>query len=166
MAIYDYLPKFHVVEPNNLKGLQPGFVVSQMEVKEGSTLITTDSTTKAKLLENGHLCSISEEGIDIWAADKVMFLHYTEPLNTILHSDKYFAVNINEENPRLVQLIPGDEWMTDIDYETDDKYSSLWTEINKHVKKVTSTNKMSKDDWFGVDTLADGTKAYHYVFLG
>ena len=31
MAIYDYLPKFNYIEPNNLKGLQPGFVVAQEE---------------------------------------------------------------------------------------------------------------------------------------
>ena len=34
MAIYDLLPKFGYIEPNNLKGLQPGFVVAQMPVAE------------------------------------------------------------------------------------------------------------------------------------
>ena len=37
MAIYDLLPKFGYIEPNNLKGLQPGFVVAQMPVAESAT---------------------------------------------------------------------------------------------------------------------------------
>ena len=57
MAIYDYLPTFHVVEPNNLKGLQPGFVVAQMEVKNGCSLL------KNGLFENGHICCIGADGI-------------------------------------------------------------------------------------------------------
>ena len=166
MAIYDYLPKYHVVEPNNLKGLQPGFVVSQLEVKDGCKLVKEDPVSEAKMLENGHLMTITGEGLDIWAADAPMFLHYTEPLNTLLNSDKYFAVNLDNENPRLVQLIPGDEWMSDIDYETDLLYTTLWTEINKHVKKVDSSSALSKDDWFAVDKLADGTKAFHYIYIG
>lgn len=165
MAIYDYLPTYNYIEPNNLKGLQPGFVVAQMEVKEGSSLLKDERGNK--MLENGHLCSISKDGIDIWAAGSVMFLHYTEPLNTILSSDKYFAVNTANENPRLVQLIPGDEWMSTIDYETDEKYAEIKEELMKHIVKLTAADKQSKDDWFAVDTMADGeTKGYHYMYLG
>lgn len=160
MAIYDYLPTFHVVEPNNLKGLQPGFVVAQMEVKNGCTLL------KNGLFENGHICSIGADGIDIWAAGKPMFIHFTEPLNTIVNSDKFFAVNTKEECPRLIQLIPGDEWMTDIDYENAPEYAAVKEEMMKHIVKLTKANGQSKDDWYGVDTLADGTKAYHYMYLG
>lgn len=160
MALYDYLPTFHQVEPNNLKGLQAGFVVAQMEVKTGSTLITTKNNRS--LLENGHICSISKDGIDIWSNGTPMFIHYTEPLNTVLKDDKYFAVELANENPRLVQLIPGDEWMTDIDYETDSRYASVKEELMKHIAKVST----DKGDWFKVSTLADGTPAYHYVYLG
>ena len=141
-------------------------MVSQLEVKEGCTLIKEDPVSEAKMLENGHLMTITADGLDIWAADAPMFLHYTEPLNTLLNSDKYFAVNLDNENPRLVQLIPGDEWMSDIDYETDSLYTTLWSEINKHVKKVDSSSALSKDDWFAVDKLADGTKAFHYIYIG
>ena len=164
MALYDYLPTFHQVEPNNLKGLQPGFVVAQMEVKANSTLITTNNGRS--LLENGHICSISKDGIDIWATGSAMFIHFTEPLNTVLNSDKYFAVELANENPRLVQLIPGDEWMTDIDYETDPKYADVKEELMKHIVKIADTDGQSKDDWFKVTTLADGTTAYHYMYLG
>ena len=37
--IVDLLPKFEQIEVNNLKGLQPGFVVAQMPVKEGCAYI-------------------------------------------------------------------------------------------------------------------------------
>lgn len=165
MAIYDYLPVYNFIEPNNLKGLQPGFVVAQMEVKPSCTLLKDERGKK--MFENGHICSISKDGIDLWSAGSTMFIHFTEPLNTILPSDKYFAVNVANENPRLVQLIPGDEWMSTIDYETDAKYASVKEELMKHIVKLTAVDGQSKDDWFAVDTMADGeTKGYHYMYLG
>ena len=133
MAIYDYLPVYNFIEPNNLKGLQPGFVVAQMEVKPSCTLLKDERGKK--MFENGHICSISKDGIDLWSAGKTMFIHFTDPLNTILPSDKYFAVNVANENPRLVQLIPGDEWMSTIDYENDEKYASVKEELMKHIVK-------------------------------
>lgn len=166
MAIYDYLPTYNFMEPNNLKGLQPGFVVAQMEVKDGCALLVEDAKGN-KMFENGHICSIGKEGIDICEADKPMFIHFTEPLNTVLLSDKYFAVNVAKENPRLVQLIPGDEWMSTIDYENDAKYTTVKEELMKHIVKLTKADGQSKDDWFSVETMADGeTKGYHYMYLG
>ena len=165
MAIYDYLPVYNFIERNNLKGLQPGFVVAQMEVKPSCTLLKDERGKK--MFENGHICSISKDGIDLWSAGSTMFIHFTDPLNTILPSDKYFAVNVANENPRLVQLIPGDEWMSTIDYENDEKYASVKEELMKHIVKLTAANGQSKDDWFAVDTMADGeTKGYHYMYLG
>lgn len=165
MAIYDYLPVYNFIEPNNLKGLQPGFVVAQIEVKPSCTLLKDERGKK--MFENGHICSISKDGIDLWSAGSTMFIHFTDPLNTILPSDKYFAVNVANENPRLVQLIPGDEWMSTIDYENDEKYASVKEELMKHIVKLTAENGQSKDDWFAVDTMADGeTKGYHYMYLG
>ena len=165
MAIYDYLPVYNFIEPNNLKGLQPGFVVAQMEVKPTCTLLKDERGKK--MFENGHICSISKDGIDLWSAGSTMFIHFTDPLNTILSSDKYFAVNVANENPRLVQLIPGDEWMSTIDYENDEKYASVKDELMKHIVKLTASNGQSKDDWFAVETMADGeTKGYHYMYLG
>ena len=119
------------------------------------------------MFENGHICSISKDGIDLWSAGSTMFIHFTDPLNTILPSDKYFAVNVANENPRLVQLIPGDEWMSTIDYENDPKYASVKEELMKHIVKLTAADGQSKDDWFAVETMADGeTKGYHYMYLG
>jgi hypothetical protein len=147
MAIYDYLPKFNYIEPNNLKGLQPGFVVAQ-EDRVDSSLLTNG------MFENGKLCALSAAGIVPATEDsKAIFIHYTEPLNTILNSDKYFAVDLSVECPRLVQLIPGDEWMS-----TEDLGASI---LGGRVIKVEGDA-----GWYGVKTMANGDKGYHYVFLG
>ena len=109
MAIYDLLPKFGYIEPNNLKGLQPGFVVAQMPVAESATAALTYKG-EGKYMENGTICAISVDGIVAPTAEsKALFICYSEPLNTIVNSDQFYAVNLKEEHPRLVQLIPGDE---------------------------------------------------------
>lgn len=163
MALYDYLPRFHQVEANNLKALQPGFVVSQMEVAEDCALVT-ETSTGAKVLENGHICTISADGItEVKTANDVLFINYTEPLNTIVDSPKMYAVNLDEENPRLVQLIPGDEFMTDFDYFGGDYPGASL--LAGRIVEITAESKMSKDDWFKVTTLADGTEAHHYLVI-
>ena len=147
MTIYDYLPKFNYIEPNNLKGLQPGFVVAQEDrVAEG--------LLKNGMFENGKLCALTKDGIVAADADsRVIFIHYTEPLNTIYNSDKFFAVDVKNECPRLVQLIAGDEWMS-----TEDLGDEI---LGGRVIKVTDTK-----GWYGVKTMANGDEGFHYVFLG
>jgi hypothetical protein len=147
MAFYDYLPKFNYIEPNNLKGLQPGFVVAQEERVAPELL-------KGDMFENGKLCALSKDGIVAASEDsRVVFIHYTEPLNTIYNSDQFFALNVKEECPRLVQLIAGDEWMS-----TEDLGDDI---LGGRVVKVTA-----EKGWFSVDTMANGDKGYHYMFLG
>lgn len=109
MAFYDLLPTFDYIEPNNLKGLQPGFVVAQMPVAETATALLR-TVNEVNFMENGTICDISAEGIIAPTADsKNLFICYSEPLNTMLNASKFYAVNLKEEHPRLVQLIPGDE---------------------------------------------------------
>ena len=149
MAIYDYLPKFNYIEPNNLKGLQPGFVVAQVENVDGTLL-------KEGMLENGKICAleVKEKKLTIvpaTAEHKVLYIHYTEPLNTIFNSDNLFAVKVADECPRLVQLIPGDEWMS----------TDANCELEGRIVKVTDPQ-----GWYGVEKMANGDKGYHYVFLG
>lgn len=147
MAIYDYLPKFNYIEPNNLKGLQPGFVVAQ----EGRV---AEGLLKDGMFENGKLCTLTKDGIVAAVADsRVIFIHYTEPLNTVYNSDQHFAVNVENECPRLVQLIPGDEWMS-----TEDLGDNI---LGGRIIKVTDTK-----GWYGVTTMANGDAGFHYVFLG
>lgn len=155
-TIYDYLPTYHQIENTNLKGLQPGFVVANCDVKSGCSLL------KDKMLENGHICMIDKDGkVDIWAAGAPMFIHFTEPLNTVVNGDRFFAVDSEIDRPRLVQLIPGDEWMSTIDYSTDSKYTAIKEELEKHIIKLSTG-----DAWYGVDEMPDGTKAYHYMYIG
>ena len=154
MAIYDYLPTYHQVEANNLKGLQPGFVVAQMEIAPSAK----SALAPNGMFENGHICGISADGIIKAGSDtKVLFIHYTEPLNTVFNSDKFFAVDTKNECGRLVQLIPGDEWMSDME---------VGSELSGRIVELGATNTQSTDDWYKVTTLADGTPAHHYMFLG
>ena len=62
MAIYDLLPKFDYIEPNNLKGLQAGLVVAQMPVAETASALLKD-VNGTKFMENGTICAISKDGI-------------------------------------------------------------------------------------------------------
>jgi hypothetical protein len=164
MAIYDYLPKFNYIEPNNLKGLQHGFVVAQ----EGRVAKELCKEVNGKyFFENGKLCTLSADGIVAATGDEhVVLIHFTEPLNTIRNSDQYFAVEMRydeegkadldatPEYPRLVQLIAGDEWMS-----TEDLGDEI---LGGRIVKVAKAEK----GWFAVDYMANGDKAYHYVFLG
>ena len=160
MAIYDLLPKFGYIEPNNLKGLQPGFVVAQMPVAESATAALTYER-EGKYMENGTICAISVEGIvEPTAQSKALFICYSEPLNTVVNSDQFYAVNLKEEHPRLVQLIPGDEWMST-------KKLDLSGALSGRIVEVTAESGMGKsDDWFKCTTMANGDEGHHYMFIG
>lgn len=156
MAIYDYLPTYHQVEANNLKGLQPGFVVAQMEIAPSATsVLLTDNG----MFENGHICGISADGIiKAEGSERALFIHYSEPLNTLFNGAKFFAINPENECGRLVQLIPGDEWMSDMEP------SAVC--IDGRIVELGTESAQSNDDWYGVNTLPDGTPAHHYMFIG
>ena len=146
--------EFNQIEANNLKGLQPGFVVAQMPVSD--SMKETFPSEHKGMMCNGYLCTISKEGIIPAEPGKPVFIHYTEPINTILDGAKYFAVDIESEYPRLVQLIPGDEWMTDMPYNAEDLEALGIVEMTED----------GVTDWYSVSTLADGTEASHYMYIG
>lgn len=165
MAIYDFLPKFRYIEANNLKALQPGFVVAQMPVKASNSIVLADG----KHVENGTICSISKDGIDVWSAGKVPFICYNDPLNTVYNSDEFYAVNLDEEYPRLVQLIPGDEFMATYTMSGSSKvYAAGIAALVTAgaLVEVTSSDGAGADDWFACDHMANGDKATHFLFLG
>lgn len=139
------LPTYNYIEANNLKGLQPGFVVAQNSNVDAALL-------KDGMFENGKICALDATNKIVagTAESKALFIHYSEPLNTMFDSDKYFAVDLKEECPRLVQLIPGDEWMS-----TDDSCAITGRIIKLEAGKGFFANKMS-----------NGDTGYHYVFLG
>ena len=160
MAIYDLLPKFGYIEPNNLKGLQPGFVVAQMPVAT-SAVSTLTVNGEGKYMENGTICAISVDGIVAPTAEsKALFICYSEPLNTIVNSDQFYAVDLKAEHPRLVQLIPGDEWMSS-------KALTLSGALSGRIVEVTESTGMGQsDDWFGNTKMANGDAGHHYMFIG
>lgn len=155
MALYDKLPTYHQVEANNLKGLQAGFVVAQMDIAEtAKTALLKDG-----MFENGHICAITKDGIvKATGEEKALFIHYTEPLNTVFDAAKFFAVDVTKECGRLVQLIPGDEWMSDMAPEA--------VCITGRIIELKPADKQSSDDWYSVTTMPDGTAGHHYMFLG
>ena len=156
MAIYDYLPTYHQIEANNLKGLQPGFVVAQMEIAPSAT---GDLLSANGMFENGHICGISADGIvKATGSERALFIHYSEPLNTLFNGAKFFAINPENECGRLVQLIPGDEWMSDMEP------SAVC--IEGRIVELGTESTQSGDDWYKVDALPDGTPAHHYMFIG
>lgn len=154
MAIYDYLPQFNYIEPNNLKGLQPGFVVAQMEVADTDLLVAAKDGGEKIYFPNGAICAISKDGIvKANGKEKALFIHFSEPLNTIYNSDQFFAVNVNEECPRLVQLIPGDEWMSR-------DALTLTEDLAARIVELTDT-----EGWYSVG-MPNGEDGHHYMFLG
>lgn len=155
MALYDKLPTYHQVEANNLKGLQAGFVVAQMDIADtAKTALLKDG-----MFENGHICAITKDGIiKATGEEKALFIHYTEPLNTVFDAAKFFAVDVAKECGRLVQLIPGDEWMSDMAPEA--------VCIEGRIIELKPSDKQSSDDWYSVTTMPDGTAGHHYMFLG
>lgn len=155
MALYDKLPTYHQVEANNLKGLQAGFVVAQMDIAEtAKTALLKDG-----MFENGHICAITKDGIiKATGQEKALFIHYTEPLNTVFDAAKFFAVDVTKECGRLVQLIPGDEWMSDMAPEN--------VTVEGRIIELKPSDKQSSDDWYSVTTMPDGTAGHHYMFLG
>lgn len=174
MTIYDLLPKYHQIEANNLKGLQPGFVVAQMPFKANDDLLKAKNNvvgsadeTVGHVIANGHIVTISKDGLcSVSAAGDPLFITYSEPMIRFGEGNHYafYATDLNEEYVRAVQLIPGDEWMSDIDL-LDENYPGK-EQLEGRIVKLASTDALYKsDDWFSTDTLADGTKAYHYVFI-
>lgn len=162
-TIYDLLPVFHQIEPNNLKGLQPGFVVSQMNVVKDDSIIK--KVNNVRYVENGMLGQITKGGIK--AADgteKVLFVVYNEPIVTIGHNVYNYATDIDNEDVRLVQLIPGDEWTTDI--KPNETAYAAEIAAGRIAEVKGGEGDYSRDDFFKTTELADGTEAHHYVFLG
>lgn len=181
MAIYDYLPKYYQIEANNLKALQPGFVVAQMPFKANDDLLKgkfnilgNASETVQNMVANGHIVTISKDGLCKVASEGApLFITYNDPIVKFGPKTHYsfYATDLNEEHVRAVQLIPGDEWMSDIDYfeQSESKYVYPGAaNLVGRIVKVDATNDElgQSDDWFAMDELPDGTKAFHYVFIG
>lgn len=141
---------YDFIEPNNLKGLQPGFVVAQAnpagvtfvngkfdatqatETFTDAFGVTRTVVTANNLVEvvngygvvaNGQLAVLNANGYAPYAQGNTspLYVTYTEPrLVSKVLSDANFAADVAHDPARLVQLIPGDEFTTTI-APTDDR---------------------------------------------
>lgn len=191
MNIFDFLPKFHIIEPNNLKGLQPGFVVAQIEpantynndgtLKDAAS-ITNVLVNKTKvnghfIVENGQLAQITGNGYDGYSvtadATAPLFVTYTEERLPIGNDFTYFAADIEHDPARLVQLIPGDEFTTTVAPDdanmakaiTDGRIKVITHNYINGNTTVANDHTYCFDDFLSVNRFADGQPSYTYVFL-
>lgn len=125
MGILNFLPKFKQIEPDNLLGLTMGYVLAQRPTKytDGTYGVKTVTYGDAKFIENGILCALDADGkvVDAEGTEKQLFIHFTEELNTVIEGRKYFAVEGNGDETflRLVALVPGSEWTTNVEYDAE-----------------------------------------------
>lgn len=162
----DYLPTFHQLEPQNLKGLYAGDVVAQRPVAYTACGeiygVATVSHNGAYFVENGVIMGLDEEAKLVnWAAGP-MIVHFTEELPTILDAKGTFAVRCEEDEtyPRGVILHAGDEFVTD-NYVGSGSYAL----VSSGILTVSTANTSAKFAAIA-DTLADGTAAYRFIYLG
>ena len=134
-----YLPEFRQLEPDNLLGLTAGLVVAQAPVKYTAAVVSPEAKPEAygvrtvektgyKFIENGVLCTFDAKGeIVDWTANKPLFIHFTEELNTFLGDRKYFAVECEKDETylRLVMVVPGSEWTTNVAEASGDAYAAV-----------------------------------------
>lgn len=192
MNIFDFLPKFNIIEPNNLKGLQPGFVVAQAEPKG---VYNTDGTLKDKtavaaanklinttidghfFVENGQLAQLTADGYIDYATNgdetAPLFVTYTEEIVPFGNNFKYYAADVTHDPARLVQLIPGDEFTTTYapdsdqmaDAIADGRIAVLTKNYISGNTTVANAHTYSFDDFVESNKFADGQPSYTYVFL-
>lgn len=189
MNIFDFVPKFNIIEPNNLKGLQPGFVVAQVEP---AGVYNTDGTIKAAaditndlvnttavsghyLVENGQLAQLTKDGYVPYVSGSTdpVYVTYTEELLTVINNFKYYAADVEHDPARLVQLIPGDEFTTTYapdsaqmaDAIADGRIAVLTKNYIDGDTTVANAHTYSFDDFFSSNTFGDGQPSYTYVFL-
>jgi hypothetical protein len=117
-VITDFLPKFKVVEPNNLTGLRNGHVISQLPV---TSAVVYGSKSTGMYIQNGSIYGLTTIGTlgkydDTDVIKGQMLLHFTEELNTFLDELHYFAVPFNTDGEptyiRCVALYVGDTFTT------------------------------------------------------
>ena len=113
--ITKYLPKFKVMEVNNLAGLRIGHVLAQHQAATGIAKVQVGNTS---FIENGIIVGLGSDGkIANYDATKHAqpFVHYTEEILTMLPGLEHFAVEPDEDGnyyPRAIGLYVGDAFTT------------------------------------------------------
>ena len=169
------LSTFKQVEPQLLRGLTAGLTVSQRPVAYNAETdaygVATVNVAGTKYIENGLICSLDDKAQVVnYVANTTAFIHYDEELTTDVGAINAFAVEgaKDETYVRLVQLFPGDEFVTDQVTGTKANYASV---VNG-VINFTGAAKAAGDMFYcetGTafeDTLPNGDAGYHFIYLG
>jgi hypothetical protein len=160
------LKQFKQVEPQLLRGQYAGLYISQRPVKytaEGSVYgVPTVDAYNGKYIENGIICGLDNTGKIVSYTEGTMFIHYTEELTTVVNANNTFAVEGkgDETYIRLIQLFPGDEFVTD-NFSGTGNYGVVTNGVITLSATATGAKFYCEDT-----TLADGTAAKHVVVLG
>ena len=156
--ITKYLPKFKVVEVNNLTGLRNGHMLSQFAADE--SLATTVNGNK--FIENGVIVSLSKDGKIVPYAEGTMFIHYTEELNTFIDELQYFAVPVEDETYiRCIALYTGDTFTTNNVVAGEGSYGKVVG------GKINITNSAEGAQFIvKKSTLPNGEEAYECTYCG
>ena len=167
----DYLPVFHVLEPQMLKGIYAGAIVAQRPVAYDAAAKTYGVATVAKgevkFIENGVVMTLDANGNLVnYATEKggPKMIHFTEELPTVLKAKDTWALKCTEGEtyPRGILLQAGDEFVTDNVSGTISAagYATV-------VAGILTVSTASTNAEFAAypDTLPDGTDAYHFIVL-
>ena len=160
--ITKYLPEFKVFEVGSLTGLRVGHVVSQ---QPAAASIAKKAVGDNNFIENGIIMGLNVDGELANWTEGVMFVHYTEELNTFIDELKYFAVPVEDKTyPRGIALYAGDSFCTNnVAAEVEGaKYAKV-------VNGILNLQTVADDDThFSVkeSTLPTGEKAYDFVYIG
>ena len=173
-----FLKTFKQVEPQLLRGLTAGLVISQRPVAytpaEGATPesygVATVAFNDYKFIENGIICSLNNKGqIVNYAGSGKAFIHYDEELNADYDAKNMFAVECAgaETYIRLVELQVGDEFVTDNVNGTFTNGSVYGVANGVIDSSVTSGGSFLYEEGGAFEnTLPNGEKGYHFVYLG
>jgi hypothetical protein len=167
----DYLPVFHVLEPQMLKGIYAGAIIAQRPVKYtaiGDVYgVATVTKGAVKFIENGVVMTLDVDGNLVnYATTKggPKMIHFTEELPTVLKAKDTWALKCTEGDtyPRGIVLQVGDEFVTDnvSGAITAAGYATVVDGI-----LTVSTDSTNAEFAAYPDTLPDGTDAYHFIVL-
>lgn len=170
-----FIKTFKQVEPQLLRGLTAGLVISQRPVKytaaEGSAEeeygVATVEFNGYHYIENGIICSLDDKAQVVNYVSGKPLLHFDEELNADYDAKNMFAVECKgaETYIRLVELQYGDEFMTDNvkgEFVDGQKYGVKDGIIDASV----AGDFLYEEGTAFETTLPNGEKGYHFVYLG
>jgi hypothetical protein len=165
----NYLPEFHQLEPQMLKGIYAGDIIAQRPVKYAAGAYGVATVTKGdvKFIENGVVMTLDVDGNLVnyaTANGGTKILHYTEELPTILKAKDTWALECaaGETYPRGIILHVGDEFVTD--NVSGSITSAGYATVVDGVLTVATASANAEFAAYP-DTLADGKDAYHFIVL-